>query len=248
MDMDRRTFLAGTLASLASCRRARSAPLRVGGVTITTLEHAGTTVDLVRLELGRARLALHWRRPDGKPFGSLRALHDHLVARGERPLAITNAGIFGDEGPIGLHVERGVELHRLNLRDGGGNFYLKPNGVFSIGAGGAAVVDATRYRGDGVQVATQSGPLLVAGGVLHPRFAPRSLHALVRSGIGVRTPDEVWLACTRGAITFYDFAVLYRDRLGCADALYLDGTISRLYAPAARLDGDGDFMGMLAVM
>jgi hypothetical protein len=32
------------------------------------------------------------------------------------------------------------------------------------------------------------------------------------------------------SVNFYDFALLFRDRLKCNDALHLDGSVSRLYA------------------
>ena len=102
-------------------------------------------------------------------------------------------------------------------------------------------------------LATQSGPLLVRGGVLHPRFVAGSQNALLRSGVGVKSSTEIVLVVSRGAINFHDFATFFRDRLGCPDALYLDGTISRLYAPALGRNadgffGDGHFVGMLAVV
>jgi len=44
-----------------------------------------------------------------------------------------NAGMYGEDGrPIGLYVEQGERQRRINLRDGGGNFHLKPNGVFWV--------------------------------------------------------------------------------------------------------------------
>jgi len=40
-------------------------------------------------------------------------------------------------------------------------------------------------------------------------------------------------------VTFYRFASLFRDRLDCTDALYLDGSISSLYAPGLGRVTDG---------
>jgi len=37
-------------------------------------------------------------------------------------------------------------------------------------------------------------------------------------------------------VTFYEFASLFRDRLKCPEALFLDGSISSLYAPALERD------------
>ncbi len=49
-------------------------------------------------------------------------------------------------------------------------------------------------------------------------------------------------------MTFYEFATLFRDVLGCDDALYLDGGLSAVYAPdQGQSFLGGDFVGMLAV-
>ena len=217
------------------------------GVGVSTIQYAGVDVDLVCVDLTRARLSLHWQRPDGARFGSLRAVDDWLRRAGEQPLALTNAGIFATDAPVGVHIEDGQLRHPLVRGGGDGNFSLLPNGVFLVGKAGARVVETSHFDARDVQLATQSGPLLLAGGVLHPRFIHASHNALIRSGVGVYARDTVWLAVTRGPITFWDFACLFRDRLGCADALYLDGTISRLYAPSLNRYDDGQFMGILAV-
>jgi uncharacterized protein YigE (DUF2233 family) len=240
--------LAALGAGLLGLSATRVAGRRTGAIEVSTMSFAGMVVDRVRVDLERARLGLYWQRPDGSAFGSLRAAYDWLRAQGERPIALTNAGIFGTTAPVGLHVEGGVVRHPVDTGSGAGNFYLLPNGVFLVGDGGAKVVETSRLELGGVRLATQSGPLLVAGGAIHPRFAPASHNALIRSGVGVRTPKEVWLAVTRGPITFFDFARLFRDELGCPDALYLDGTISRLYAPSAYRYDDHAFMGILAAL
>jgi uncharacterized protein YigE (DUF2233 family) len=45
----------------------------------------------------------------------------------------------------------------------------------------------------------------------------------------------VYLALSVTLTNFYDFATLFTEQLGCDDALYLDGDISRLWVA-----GDGD--------
>jgi len=255
MPATRRLFL-GSLAAIGAgaalgalrWRRGRAEATGSTGVTVSTVTFGGVTIDRIRVDLARARLGLYWRRPDGSRFGSLRAVDQWLRERGERPVALTNAGIFGTDAPVGLHLAAGVIEHPVERSAGAGNFYLMPNGVFQIGAAGAAIVETSRFDPRGVQLATQSGPLLLVHGAIHPAFQPASHNALIRSGVGVRGPHEVWLAVTRGPITFYDFARFFRDALGCPDALFLDGTISRLWAPAAGRREDHEFMGVLAAL
>lgn len=207
-----------------------------------------TVVAYVAVDLDKSRIRLFWKDAQGRRYASLGGLAQALSQ--EKLEAATNAGIFGTAfAPLGLHVERGQVLHGLNLRSGDGNFYLKPNGVFLLDGTGARILESGRCvpLPPGLQEATQSGPLLVLGGRINPAFAPGSANRRIRSGIGVKDPKHVYIAVSQGALSFYDFAAFFRDRLGCADALFLDGTISRLYAPSEGFDRDGDFAGLLAV-
>jgi uncharacterized protein YigE (DUF2233 family) len=231
-------------------------------VTLTTLRDGEVELDVIKVDLRRAKLRMLWQRAPGEPLGTPRAGFEWLKSQGQRPLAVMNAGIYGqDDKPLGLHVEEGSILHALDRRRGGGNFYLIPNGVFHVGRGGAGIHETAAYAAwadrSAVRQATQSGPLLLFGGKIHPRFLPNSQSALIRNGVGVRGPWEVYLVISRSGINFYRFARFFRDRLGCQDALYLDGNISRLHAPkwgrsaAGVLGtqlGEGHFVGLLAVL
>ena len=148
----------------------------------------------------------------------------------------TNAGMFDPAlKPVGLYVERGRELVHVNTMSGYGNFRMKPNGVFYISADRAAVAETRafltqRTRAD---LATQSGPMLVISGRVHPRFDERSTSLKARNGVGVRADGKVIFAISQGEVTFDAFARLFRDGLNCPNALFLDGgSASSLYAPS----------------
>jgi len=164
-------------------------------------------------------------------------------------MARMNAGIFEpDLTPTGLLISGGRELHPLNIQDGAGNFFLKPNGVFFVTASGAHVVETSEFRADGVLEATQSGPLLLRAGVVHPSFKPGSTHRAIRNGVGVRRDGTIVLAISRDEVSLFDFAMLFRESLGCADALYLDGVISGLAVEGSSVDEDtGPFAAVLVV-
>jgi len=159
----------------------------------------------------------------------------------------TNAGIFEpDLTPTGLLIVDGRELHPLNRGTGTGNFYLAPNGVFLVTAHGAQVVATEDFVPDGVRHATQSGPLLVHGGVLHPKLPSASTHRFTRSGVGVRADGTVVFAISRAQVTLRDFARLFDEALACPDALYLDGAISGLATEGSALDEDtGPFAAVI---
>ena len=153
--------------------------------------------------------------------------------------------------PIGLYVEDGRELHAISLRDGPGNFHMKPNGVFAVGPDGqVAVVRSDRLASLPWQPrwATQSGPMLVIGGRLHPSFQPNGPSLHIRNGVGVDRPGTAWFAISEEPVSFGRFARLFRDALHCPDALFFDGTVSSLWDPAAGRQDDSYPLGpMVAV-
>ncbi len=159
---------------------------------------------------------------------------------GPAPLLAMNAGMYDPRlNAIGLLIEQGVTLSPLNTNDGPGNFHLKPNGVFAIGRNGHARVTASDAASPSPEAAfaTQSGPMLVIGGELHPAFDPDGASRYRRNGVGVRPDGTVVFAISRDRVSFGAFARLFRDALGCPDALFLDGAVSTLAGP------DGPWVG-----
>ena len=146
-----------------------------------------------------------------------------------------NAGMFDPAlKPVGLYVEQGRELAHLNTRSAHGNFHMKPNGVY-VSADAAGVVDTPTFlqQKPRAQLATQSGPMLVINGRLHPRFNRRSTSLKARDGVGVRADGKVLFAISEGEVSFDAFARLFRDGLNCPNALFLDGgSAATLYMPS----------------
>jgi uncharacterized protein YigE (DUF2233 family) len=142
-----------------------------------------------------------------------------------------------DFRPVGLLVQDGNETAPLNLNDGAGNFYMKPNGVFVLNEKHEAfVVESSAYTAllTPVTWATQSGPLLVHGGAISPDFIEDSKNLQIRSGVGVRKDGVIEFAISAHPVNFYDFALLFRAKLKCPNALYLDGHISAFYVPGGK--------------
>jgi uncharacterized protein YigE (DUF2233 family) len=155
---------------------------------------------------------------------------------------------------------RGAGIRRLRIRrstgpacitSGYGNFHMKPNGVFYISGDRAAVVETRAFLKHRPQadLATQSGPMLVINGRLHPRFDRSSRSLKARTGVGVRADGEVVFAISRAEVSFDAFARLFRDALNCPNALFLDGgSAASLYAPSLNRYGHVLSLGpMLAV-
>jgi uncharacterized protein YigE (DUF2233 family) len=159
-------------------------------------------------------------------------VNERLAADGLTLGLAMNAGMYHqDRRPVGLYVEDSAEAAPIVTREGPGNFGMLPNGVLCLGEGTAAVIESRRFAEDrpACRFATQSGPMLVIEGALHPRFIPGSDFLNVRNGAGVASDGTLWLAISNEPVNFHDFARLFRDELGTPDALYLDGSVSRLY-------------------
>ncbi len=196
------------------------------------LEFEGVSYVVCEIDMRAYAVELFHADATGKPYGSLRAFDAAMAGQGRRPLLSMNAGMYHkDLSPVGLLVERGVQASPITLADGSGNFFMKPNGVFSIDADGrAAITESAAYAAAApiAAFATQSGPMLVIDGQLHARFEDNGSSRFIRNGVGVRDPHTVVLAISRAPVSFGSFGRLFRDALACPNALYLDGAISAL--------------------
>ena len=186
----------------------------------------------IRVDGRTERIELFLRDDAGHTFNRFDRLRSWLASRNERLRFAMNAGMFQpDLSPVGLLVQDGQQVSPLNLSGGSGNFFLKPNGVFFISESGPRIVESTEYPAlaRGVRLATQSGPLLVRKGVLHPAFKAESTSRLLRNGVGI-SGDMVIFVISEQPVNFYEMATYFRDALHCPDALYLDGVVSSLYS------------------
>ncbi|PYE83913.1 phosphodiester glycosidase family protein [Pseudoroseicyclus aestuarii] len=190
-------------------------------------------------------LRLFLNDEDGQLLGSFDAV-DKADA-GSALVFAMNAGMYHrDRSPVGLYLEEGEQAMRLVTNPGPGNFGLLPNGVFCIGEGSARVIESLAYEAEApdCRYATQSGPMLVIDGALHPRFLPDSTSRHIRNGVGTTASgDRAVFVMSNQPVTFHEFGRLFRDGLGLPQALYFDGNISRLYAPALGRRDIGFAMG-----
>ncbi|WP_309571740.1 phosphodiester glycosidase family protein [Deinococcus sp.] len=198
----------------------------------------GMTYTVASIKPGSDHLRLHWLNPTtDAPYGTFAELRERLRKEGRTLLFATNSGIYAPgPKPLGLHIEGGRTLVALNNARSGGNFALLPNGVFWLSGRRAGVTETQAYRRLALKpdFATQSGPLLVQGGTIHPEFRASGTSFKVRSGVGVCQDGQVRFVISAGPVNFYSFAVFFRDTLRCPDALYLDGSISAYATPGTN--------------
>lgn len=183
------------------------------------------------------------------PFRSFDRLEANLGPRAADLLFAMNAGMYDEQGrPIGLYLEEGEERHPLNRRDGPGNFHLKPNGVFAVDSEGRVSIETAPEHSGKPRWATQSGPMLVIDGALHPAIRPNGESLYVRNGVGVADESTAWFAISDEPVSFGRLARLFRDSLGCRNALYFDGAVSSLWdREAGRQDNYASLGPMVAV-
>ncbi len=178
-----------------------------------------------------------------EPYRSLGALSRSLGEQEERLVLAMNGGMFDSEGrPIGYYVEDGMRLTVLNENEGPGNFHLLPNGVFfsETASGPWRVWETGRFADEIVdrpQFATQSGPMLVINGELHPAIDIDGDSRKIRNAVGVDAAGRAHFVITEAPVSFGKLARLYRDVLKVNNALFLDGSVSQIWDPARdRLD------------
>ncbi len=205
------------------------------------LNYEDNAYTVCHVDLRETRLELFNLDDRGAPLGSFAALAESLSEEGKELGFAMNAGMF-DEAlkPIGLYVEDGKQAKKLNRRDGYGNFHVKPNGVFYITGDrvGVAATEAYAKLNETPDFATQSGPMLVIEGEIHPKFSETGISLKMRNGVGMLDAHTAIFVISENAVNFYEFALLFRDRLKCANALFFDGTVSSLYSPElGRNDG-----------
>lgn len=211
-----------------------------------TVAHLGQSYAVCRFDPAKDDIRIFHTGRDGKPYGGFVPLADDVRREQDYLVFAMNGGMYEhDLSSVGLLVTDGVERKPAARGNGWGNFYLKPNGVFFIEGKSAGVMETEVYLAGGHKpdFATQSGPMLVVDGTLHPAFLPQSDSLQIRNGVGVDGKGKVLLAISLEPVRFHDFATLFRDALGCPNALFLDGSISSLYAPVLNRYDNAHPMG-----
>jgi uncharacterized protein YigE (DUF2233 family) len=204
--------------------------------------HEDARYTVCEVDLRRQSTRLFWKRPDGQDYSYLSKLPQSDPATGRKLLFAMNAGMYHpDYRPVGLYVEDRRVLSKVSTARGPGNFHMKPNGIFYVAGDKAGVMETGAYLKQKVSadIATQSGPMLVIDGRLHPRFTPQGESRKGRNGVGVRDGNTVFFAISEEDVSFGAFARLFSDVLKCPNALFLDGgSVPTLYIPSGVRSGN----------
>ena len=195
-------------------------------------------------------LQFYWKNDKGEILKSIQNLKDFVERKNLTLIFAINGGMFNkDYSPQGLFIQSKKTLAPIDTLTGTGNFYLKPNGIFYITSDNTAFICSTSDFVDKptITYATQSGPMLVIDGQIHPAFKEGSKNLNIRNGVGILPNNKVVFVMSKKEINFYDFAKYFK-LLGCKNALYLDGFVSRTYLPEKQwIQTDGNFGVMIGV-
>ncbi|MFA8443615.1 phosphodiester glycosidase family protein [Yoonia sp.] len=222
-------------------------PLPAAAVTCADIDYGGNSFTACTVDVASENLSLFHKDAEGAVIGSFGGIE--ALPEVNSLVFAMNAGMYHDDrSPVGHYREDGVETMRVIPNAGPGNFGLLPNGVFCINEDSAQVYETLDYvdRAPACRDATQSGPMLVIDGALHPRFLPDSTSRFVRNGVGTSADGGTAIfVISNGSVTFHEFGSFFRDYLKLPNALYFDGKVSRLYA---RDQGRSDFGFQLGPM
>lgn len=221
----------------------------------------GTAYTICSFDPAADDVRMFWRNGEGAPFNRFDAVADELRGRGLTLTFGMNGGMYGDDfSPTGLYLEEGQELAPANTKTVTGepqdipNFYKKPNGIFYLAdkVAGVMTTDAWLASPPKARFATQSGPMLVIDGQIHQAFIENSNDRKARDGVGIGADGRVHFAISEDSVNFHDFARLFRDGLGCENALFLDGgSAPGIYAPELGRDdapGHGGYGPIIGVV
>jgi uncharacterized protein YigE (DUF2233 family) len=202
------------------------------------------------VDINQQDLRFYWKDEKSQPIGSLLNLKNLLEQKKQKLVFAMNGGMYKPNNiPQGLFIHEQTVLSSLDTNNGSGNFYLKPNGVFYISQSSIPVVCKTSdFTNNGeIKYATQSGPMLIIDGQIHPAFKQGSVNLNIRNGVGILPDNKVIFAMSKKEVNFYDFADYFK-KMGCRNALYLDGFVSRTYLPEKDwIQTDGNFGVIIAV-
>jgi uncharacterized protein YigE (DUF2233 family) len=220
---------------------------QASAVTCEKLTHEGKRYTICEVDAASEDLRLFLKDSNDELLGHFSSVNEALEPTGKRLAFAMNAGMYHDDrSPVGHYVENGQELMRVIPNPGPGNFGLLPNGVFCIRDDRADVIETLEFIDDSPECrfASQSGPMLVIDGELHPRFLLDSTSRYVRNGVGTSEDGtRAVFAISEDYVTFHEFGSLFRDVLETPNALFFDGNISRLYDRAANRSDVGFSLG-----
>ena len=184
-----------------------------------------------------------YKTPHNDIVGVFKNLYDSLDF--DNSFFMTNASIVNPNcKPLGLIMHDYKTLQSLNLDDGNGNFFLKPNGLLLFKNDEIVVCQSSDLqKHTNIRMGIQSGPMLIADGIINDNFNPNSRNKNIRSGVGIYTDktnqNHLVFAISENPVSFYEFSKLFEMEYGCKNALCLESAGSLMTIPYLNTTSDG---------
>jgi len=222
--------------------------------TVEKEEIANYTIDenlilFHKIDPQKQELQFFWKDKTGKSYRNFENLRNSLQAENKNLVFAMNGGMFNkDQSPQGLYIDNGITKAPIDTKkEGYGNFYLQPNGIFALTNAYEPIICTTdKFKNQNIKYATQSGPMLVIDGTIHSKLTKGSSNLNIRNGVGILPNGHLLFAMSKNKINFYDFATFFKQK-GCKNALYLDGYVSKTYLPSKNWEQiDGNFGVIIA--
>ena len=212
--------------------------------------------DIIRIKSDKVNINFSLMDKEGIIYGSIDSIISELETKRRKIVFATNGGMYKpNQRPQGLYIENGKTITPIKTGNGYGNFFMnwgedepETNGIFIINTDGTSqVIKANGYESYEKEIkhATQSGPLLLFDGEINPFFNEGSKNKYIRSGVGIIDSTEIVFIISNKPVNFYDFALLFKKKFACKNALYLDGAISRMYLPHIQRNQKGGSFGCI---
>jgi len=201
-----------------------------------------------------SNINLYWKNKNNESYSTFYSLKKHLTKESSEPFMMMNAGIYSsNKTPAGLFVENNKIIAKLNTLNGKGNFHLQPNGIFYINNNNQAKLTTTSkfveiIKKSNIKTAIQSGPMLVINNKINSIFKKDSNSLYVRNAVCVDKSNSVVFFISKDKTNFYNFANIAVS-LDCKNALYLDGSISKIYVKGKinNIFHFNDFVGIFTI-
>lgn len=170
------------------------------------------------IDLETSELKFYYKNEKNENFRNHKRLRRSLEKNKKELVFAVNGGMYNkDLSPQGLYIEDGKTIKELSIQKKGyGNFYLQPNGVFYIDKdynAGILATDKLKHISN-IKYATQSGPMLVIEGEIHPEFRKGSKNLHIRNGVGLLPNGNLLFVMSKEKINFHDLVVIQVNTVG----------------------------------
>ena len=138
--------------------------------------------------------------------------------------------------PLGLYIYDKHLVSAINHDNGQGNFFLKPNGYLAIMDNDVIVNQTEKFNSvNGINYGIQSGPMLIHNDKINQAFSSNSNNKHIRSGVGMYFNNKgtkfIVFVISNSEVSFYDFALFFKEEYHCLNALNLESSRSVMAIP-----------------